>query len=191
MFYVSLTDKIKRSHFGYDILSYLYPLTTDTAFRNKNSIFGSEFNSQLKNISSVYDISVPDTSGNNISLSIFKGQYLIIDFWASWCSPCIQNIPFIKKLKEDYKQEGLQLISVSVDTDMNKWKTAIKQYDFSGLQVSDLKAFSGLLPVYCKVAIGVPRYILIDRNGKIINDDLPQPGNPALNKILDELFKVK
>ena len=100
-----------------------------------------------------------------------------------------KNIPFIKKLKEHYKNDSLQLISYSVDTDGNKWKAAIRKNNFSGLQVSDLNGFSGLLPVYCKLAIGVPTYMLFDKNGKLINADLPQPGDSALNKILDKLFK--
>ena len=188
-FYTALTKKIKQSNFGYDILSYLYPLTNDFKFRNKNPIFGLDFNTRLKNIKSIYNIRIPDTSGNKINIGIFKGQYLIIDFWASWCGPCIENIPFIKKLKEHYKNDSLQLISYSVDTDGNKWKAAIRKNNFSGLQVSDLNGFSGLLPVYCKLAIGVPTYMLFDKNGKLINTDLPQPGDSALNKILDKLFK--
>ena len=187
-FYTALTKKVKRSNFGYDILSYLYPLTNDLKFRDKNPIFGLDFNSQLKKIKSIYDISIPDTSGNKINLSIFKGQYLIIDFWASWCGPCIENIPYIKKLKERYKEDFIQLISYSVDTDGNKWKAAIKKHNFSGLQISDLNTFSGLLPVYCKLAVGVPTYMLFDKNGILINTDLPQPGESALNTILDKLF---
>jgi thiol-disulfide isomerase/thioredoxin len=189
MLYTSLADKVKRSNLGFDILSYLYPLTTDISFRNQNPIFGSTFNSLLKAITSVYDISIPDSSGKMVSLSKFKGQYLIIDFWASWCHPCIENIPFIQKLKRKYKNDSLQILSYSVDTDGKKWKTAIRKYEFSGTQVSDLNGFYGLLPVYCKVAVGVPRYMLFDKSGKLINTDLPQPDNPELNKILDGILK--
>jgi thiol-disulfide isomerase/thioredoxin len=124
-----------------------------------------------------------------ITLSKFKGQYVIIDFWASWCPPCIENIPYIKKLKEDYKNDSLQILSYSVDTDGKKWKAAIRKYAFFGTQVSDLNGFYGLLPVYCKLAVGVPRYMLFDKLGNQINADLPQPGNPELNKILDGILK--
>ncbi len=189
MLYSSLADKVKQSNLGFDILSYLYPLTTDITFRNLNSIFGSDFNSRLKEITSIYDISIPDSSGNMINLSKFKGQYLIIDFWASWCPPCIENIPYIKKLKQEYKNDSLQILSYSVDTDGSKWKTAIRQHDFTGIHVSDLNGFYGLLPVYCKLAVGVPRYMLFNKTGKLINTDLPQPGNPMLNNILDTLLK--
>ena len=187
--YSSLTDKVKQSSLGFEVLSYLYPLTTDTKFRNQNPVFGSDFNSRLNTVNSIYDISIPDSAGNMISLSQFKGQYLIIDFWASWCAPCIENIPFIKKLKESYKYDSLQILSYSVDTDIKKWKAAISKYQFSGIQVSDLNGFYGLLPVYCKLAVGVPMYMLFDKSGKLIKTDLPQPGNPELNKILDAILK--
>jgi thiol-disulfide isomerase/thioredoxin len=189
MLYSALTDKVKRSNVGFDILSYLYPLTSDITFRNLNPIFGSNFDSRLNKINSIYDISIPDSSGNMITLSKFKGQYVIIDFWASWCPPCIENIPYIKKLKEDYKNDSLQILSYSVDTDGKKWKAAIRKYAFFGTQVSDLNGFYGLLPVYCKLAVGVPRYMLFDKLGNQINADLPQPGNPELNKILDGILK--
>lgn len=188
-FYSALTKKVKRSNLGHDILSYLYPLTTDISFRDANPIFGPEYNARLKNIKSIYDISIPDTSGSKINLGTFKGRYLIIDFWASWCGPCLENIPQIKKLKERYKDDSLQLVSYSVDINGNKWKAAIRKNNFSGLQVSDLNGFSGLLPVYCKLAVGVPTYMLFDKTGNLINADLPQPGEAALNKILDKLFE--
>lgn len=189
MLYVMLTDKVKRSNLGFDILSYLYPLTADISFRTQNPVFGSGFNSRLKKIKSLYDISVPDSSGNMVSLSMFKGKYLIIDFWASWCSPCIENIPFLKILKETHKDDALKILSYSVDTDGEKWRSAIRKNDFTGIHVSDLNGFYWLLPVYCKLAVGVPRYMLFDKTGKLINDDLPQPGNPELNKILDAVLK--
>ena len=138
----------------------------------------------------MYDISLNDTSGNTISLKTFKGKYLVLDFWAGWCNPCIENFPFMEKLMKQYKSEPIEFISVSMDTDLNKWKNAIIKYKLPGIQLSDLKAFSGILPVYCKVVSSIPRYVLINKDGEIINYDAPQPMDTSLKKLLDQLLNI-
>lgn len=189
VYYSLLSDDVKSSSEGNKIIEYIYPLTDDIGFRNKNPIFGLEYNKSLNELQSVYDISLKDASGKLISLKTFKGQYLLIDFWASWCGPCIKNFPFWEKLMKEYKSDSIQFISVSLDTDSTRWKEAIKKYDLHGIHFSDLKGFHGILPVYCKVVTSIPRYVLINKEGKIINADAPQPMNPQLKIIIDGLFK--
>lgn len=77
-----------------------------------------------------------------------------------------------------------------MDTDLNKWKNAIIKYKLPGIQLSDLKAFSGILPVYCKVVSSIPRYVLINKDGQIINFDAPQPMDSSLKKLLDQLLNI-
>lgn len=188
-YYILLGDEVKRSSEGRKIIEYLYPLTNDTNFRNKNPLLGPEYNKVLNETKSVYDLSSKDTSGNLVNLNDFKGQYLLIDFWASWCQPCLENFPFMDKLKKNYKSYPIQFIAVSLDTDPKQWKESIEKHNLSGVQLSDSKGFFGILPIFCKVVTSIPRYVLVDKMGKIINFDTPHPMNPELKILIDNLLK--
>ena len=188
-YYESLSKEVKKSNVGYSVLEYLYPLTDNMAFKKANPLNGVEFNEKLALIKSIHDLSSMDVSGNSINFKRFKGQYLLIDFWASWCKPCIGDIPYLKAVIEKYKNDSIQFVSVSLDTDEKKWKKAIAVNNLNWLQVSDLKGFHGLIPTYCKVVLGVPQYVLVDKNGMIINSDAPRPDDPELKKIINILLK--
>lgn len=188
-YYELLSKQVKKSNVGYTVLDYLYPLTDNIAFKKANPLNGVEFNEKLALIKSIHDLSSIDASGNSIDFRRFNGQYLLIDFWASWCKPCIGDIPYLKETIKEYKSDSIQFISVSLDTDIKKWKKAITDNNLNWLQVSDLKGFHGLVPTYCKVVLGVPQYILVDKNGVIINSDAPRPNGPELKRILNNLLK--
>lgn len=189
VYYSLLGADVKSSSEGKKVIKYIYPLTGDIDFRNKNPIFGLEYNKKLNELKSVYDISLNDVSGNTTDFKTFKGQYLLIDFWASWCGPCIENFPFWEKLVKEYKSDSIQFISVSLDTDSTRWKEAIKKYNLQGIQLSELNGFHGILPVYCKVVTSIPRYVLINKEGKIINADAPHPMSPELKILIEGLLK--
>ncbi len=189
VYYSLLGDDVKSSSEGNKVIEYVYPLTSDNEFRRKNPLFGLDFDNQLGKIKSIYDFNLNDRFGRKINFENFKDRYLLIDFWASWCVPCIENFPYLKKLMEEYKSDSIQFISVSLDTNSNSWKAAIKKYDLPDIQLSDLKGFEGLLPVYCKVVTSIPRYVLVDKSGKIINYDTPDPMNPELKILIDNLLK--
>ena len=111
---------------------------------------------------------IKDSLGGYLSLNDFKEKWLLIDFWASWCIPCRQNNPLLKKLYYKYKERGLNILSISVDTDEKKWKAAIQKDGMDWNQGSDLLGYhsSG---VASKYHIGaVPLYILISPEGIII-----------------------
>jgi hypothetical protein len=91
----------------------------------------------------------------------------------------------LKKIIAEYKNDSIQFISVSLDTDRNKWKKAILDNKLSWLQVSELTGFHGLVPTYCKIIVGVPQYVLVDKNGIIVNSDTPRPDDPELKKLLN------
>ena len=188
-YYELLSKGVKQSNVGYTVLDYLYPLTDDIIFKKANPLNGTEFNEKLALIKSIHDLFSKDASGNSIDFKRFKGQYLLIDFWASWCKPCIGDIPYLKAIIEKYKNDSIQFVSVSLDTDEIKWKKAITFNNLNWLQVSDLKGFHGLIPTYCKIVLGVPQYVLVDKNGMIINSDAPRPDDPELKKIINILLK--
>ena len=187
-YYTMLSAEVKSSREGQKVIEYIYPLTNDIDFRTKNPIFGNAFNQKLNNLKSIYDITLEDTSGRLINLKTYNGQFLLIDFWAGYCKPCIANFPFQEKLMQRYKSDPIQFISVSLDKDIFTWKEAIRKYHIHGIQLSDFKGQNGMLPVYCKVVTSIPRYVLINKEGEIINFDAPQPMDPDLKKLIDRLL---
>jgi peroxiredoxin len=185
-----LHKSVKKSSLGYTVLQYIYPLTDDNDFRKRNPLFDLKFDKQLYKTKSIYGFSLSDTAGNKINLESFKGKYLVLDFWASWCKGCIENIPMQKQMTKDYESDPIQFISISVDEDINEWKQSIKKHDFSGLQLLEPKGFKSLIAVYCKV-LWVYHYTIIDKTGRIINYDAPPPSNPELKIVLDKLLNKK
>jgi peroxiredoxin len=112
-----------------------------------------------------------DTSGHLRSLSSFKGQYVLIDFWASWCGPCRQETPFLVKAYNRFHAKGLEIIGVSLDENRQLWLNAILKDGLPWIQLSDAKGFAG--PVSDMYGVkAIPRNFLLDATGKIIARDL-------------------
>ena len=109
--------------------------------------------------------------GKKISLSNFKGQYVMIDFWASWCPPCRQENPNLVKLYQKYHRSGLQIIGVSLDTEPAEWQQAIKADGLRWMQLSDRERFDG--PTEKRYHIeAIPANFIIDPKGTIVAKDL-------------------
>ncbi len=188
IYFTRLAASVKSSGVGHDVLFYIYPLTNDTEFRNANPLVSAEFNHRLSQIKLIYDLSLPDTSGKIIHLSEFKGKYILIDFWASWCKPCIENIPAFNQLIRQFNRDSIRFISISLDMDFKTWKHSLLTHHLEGLQLSDLKGFTSISAIFCKV-LWVPKYVVIDRAGRIINYDAPQPSDSQLKTLLGDLLK--
>jgi peroxiredoxin len=130
------------------------------------------------------DFIQPDTTGKLISLSSMKGKYVLIDFWASWCSPCRAENPFLLKAYARFKDKGFTILSVSLDGNRKAWLNAVKQDNLMWAQVGDLKAEANeVAKLYAIKAI--PANFLIDPQGKIVAKNLR--GN-QLEKQLEKLF---
>jgi thiol-disulfide isomerase/thioredoxin len=119
-------------------------------------------------------------NGENVSLSDFKGKYVFIDFWATWCGPCLAEIPAYTKMVKDYKGRNIVFISMSVDKEKPKWEAKVKADKFEWIQIHDpIKVNKNYLVMY------IPTFTLIDPEGKIVNARCPRPSNPELRKIFD------
>ncbi|MCS3798921.1 thiol-disulfide isomerase/thioredoxin [Chitinophagaceae bacterium OAS944] len=188
LLYNALADSVKNSSVGYEVLSYVYPLTNDTAFRAKNPLFDQDFNKQLAGIRSIHDFKLQDLSGKWVDFTSFKGKYLVIDMWASWCGPCIKTIPAWNKLIPQYNPKLIQFITVSMDTEVDAWKRSIAQHKPGGSAFIEPRAFNSLFAVYCK-ALWVSHYVIADPTGHILNYDAPHPDNPKFKQIIDNLIK--
>jgi thiol-disulfide isomerase/thioredoxin len=129
------------------------------------------------------DIKLPDNKGIIQSIEKYKGNYLLIDFWASWCSPCREETPYLKSAFKKYGNKGFHIVAISLDNNVQPWKSAIAK-DGTGLwtQLLDKNEISRQ-----KYAVKyIPENYLLDPAGKIIARNLR--GN-NLEKLLEKLFK--
>lgn len=117
------------------------------------------------------DFSLPDANGKNISLASFKGKYLLVDFWASWCSPCRMENPNVVKAYSEFKDKNFAILGVSLDKEKDPWQQAILEDKLAWTQVSDLKYWNSKAVDIFKIS-GIPFNILIDPQGKIIAQEL-------------------
>lgn len=121
------------------------------------------------------DVNALDVNGNVVKLSdvIAKNKYTILEFWASWCSPCRGEIPNLKKAYAKYKSKGLEIYAVSLDDKKGKWLQALKDEDVPWISLNDPAAFKGEAAKDYSI-MGVPASFLIGQDGKIVvsNDKL-------------------
>jgi len=132
------------------------------------------------------EISLPDTEGRTIKLSSFRGKYVLIDFWASWCGPCRRENPNVVEAYNQFRNKNFTILGVSLDRPGQKdaWIKAIVDDNLNWTHVSDLKFWqSEVVPVY---QVGsIPFNVLVDPEGKVVAENLR--GN-ALEQKLQEIL---
>lgn len=165
----------------------------------KNSEKGQEMSEKLKyfkqsKVGSIApDFNLKDINNNAISLSDFKNkQYILIDFWASWCAPCREELPYIKELYKNYKSLGFEIISITKDENLDAWKKAIiKDKIEPWKHISILENNSSIDTNY--FVNGIPHKVLIDKNGMIIGKWKGSGENNKhdLQKLLKSIFETE
>ncbi|MBU3677296.1 MAG: TlpA family protein disulfide reductase [Chitinophagaceae bacterium] len=127
---------------------------------------------------------LPDVNGDMVSLSQYKGQYVLVDFWASWCKPCREENPNVVAAYQKFHAKGFDILGVSLDEDKAKWKDAIQADGLSWKHVSDLKGWKSDVAALYNIQ-SIPSNVLLDKEGKVIAVNLR---GEALMKQLSSLM---
>tara|TARA_R110002049_G_scaffold240425_1_gene413991 strand:+ start:268053 stop:269441 length:1389 start_codon:yes stop_codon:yes gene_type:complete len=130
-------------------------------------------------------------AGGTASLSDFKGKYVYIDVWATWCAPCIAEIPALKEMEELYSGKNIAFLSISIDNkkQYQAWRDMVTEKALGGIQLIAENAWESKF-VQAYQIMGIPRFILIDPEGKIVNAKAPAPSNVGLKPLLNELLDI-
>ena len=124
--------------------------------------------------------------GKELSLSELKGKMLFVDIWATWCGPCIEAFPAAEKLRKKYDEDKINFIYLSVDEDIEKWEGFLKKNnDLKGVHLIE-KEKRSVFENY--QLMGIPRYLIIDKEGKTVDADAPSPTSGEMENILDGLL---
>lgn len=159
--------------------------------------FKTELSGKMKtmgtfvNGSAAPSFTLPDQNGQDISLEDFKGKYVFIDFWATWCKPCIAEIPSLKIVEEKFKDKNIVFLSISVDTpkDTEKWKKFLNDKQIKGIQLIGDKGWESKISKDYLIQ-SIPRFVLIDTDGFLIDIDAPRPSEAKLTRMLNRLDKI-
>lgn len=125
-----------------------------------------------------------------VKLRKFKGKYVYIDLWATWCGPCIQEIPSLQQLEKDYEGSNIVFLSLSLDKadDFEKWRKFLTDYPLSGHQYWLSAENNKMLTQHFNVK-QIPRFILLDEELKVVDANAPRPSSPEIRKVFDRLLR--
>lgn len=127
--------------------------------------------------------------GGTTKLEDLRGKYVYIDVWATWCGPCIAEIPHLKRVEQQFHGKNIEFVGISIDTkkDYEKWKKFVVTKELAGIQLfADNDWNSDFVKAYG--INGIPRFILIDPKGNIVDANAERPSSPALTAQLEKLL---
>jgi len=146
------------------------------------SIMG-EFNQPQ--VGDVLEISSMDINGKKVDLASMKGKVVLVDFWATWCGPCIHELPTVKEAYKKYHEQGFDIIAISLDNDKGELERFIKDQELPWHQLFDGKGWKTDLVAKYGIT-GIPATFLVGKDGKIVDRDLR---GPALHTAVESALK--
>jgi len=127
-------------------------------------------------------------NGGTTSLDDFKGKVTYIDIWATWCLPCRGEIPALKELEKKFHGKDVAFVSISIDQNKDEWKEFVKSEDLKGVQLFAENAFDSQFIQDYGIR-QIPTFIIVDKEGKIVNADAPRPSSDEITGLLEGLLK--
>ncbi len=167
-----------------DNLTKKFPNLTQARDKKKEILANMAQTAKIANGNKAPDFAFPDVNGKKWSPKDFKGKYLIVDFWASWCGPCRQEIPHLKEVYKKYQSKGLEILAVSVDAKEADWKKAMAEEKMAWPQIN-AKESKPVMASY--LFSGIPYLVVVDKEGNIIEKNLR---GESLDKKLKEIFGI-
>jgi thiol-disulfide isomerase/thioredoxin len=131
-------------------------------------------------------------NGERTSLSDLKGKYVYIDVWATWCGPCIREIPSLKIIEKKYENKNIHFVSLSIDErnrpryNYEAWRKMIIEKELTGIQLFADNAFNSKFTKAYGID-SIPRFLLIDPDGNIVSGNAPRPSDPKLLELFNSL----
>ena len=132
------------------------------------------------------DFTYPDAKGKMHSLSDYKGKVVVVDVWATWCAPCKAEIPHLETLEKEMKGKDVVFISLSIDTEREKWAKFIKEKALGGVQLITYNKGT-IVDDYAVDA--VPRFMVFSKQGKTVSTNAPRPSEPALKEMIEKAME--
>ncbi len=164
------------------------PQITNPIYKNSVLQYDKDLNEGIKGQKAV-DFEAINLEGSEVSLSKFKGKYVILDLWATWCVPCTKQAPFFEKYADFYKRfDQIQFISLSIDENKNDWIAKTKNDESPVLQLYLINPDKFIKSIDLQ---SIPRFVLIGPDGKYIDADLPFPSNYEFEEELKKNIKLE
>lgn len=184
--YHSISNRIKLSS---ETLAFYYSTCEDTEYKKtiKNLIKEIKLNS-TKSLNKKDNRLISFSNSKVFTIEeIFKkyrGKLILLDFWASWCAPCREQLPFIKNLSQEFSKDKIVVLYLSMDRNLLVWRNTKEEISYDDSYIFENFEKQSFIKNHNIETI--PRYILIDKKGHIITDDAPHPDNPELKKLIEQ-----
>lgn len=202
--YWRITKKEIKSPYIFEELNYQNGLSwlkttinMDTTYKLLKSNFKSPY--YLKKIEETYftykkmetgtpapNFELKDVTGNTVNLNDLKGKLIYIDFWGTYCKPCFNLMPALHKVEKHFEGKDIHFVGIGMDGTDTLWKKRMEQFDMAGIQLRSASREHPFLKYFN--VIGIPRFMLLDRQGRIIDAIAKQPDNPKLITQIEELL---
>lgn len=169
--------------------SYDEGLKTLTALTEKYSLSDKYLNEFRVRKASIVGTPFPenvtlyDLLGHTVSVDQFRGKYVYIDMWASWCAPCIREIPYLREVERTLQNKDVVFVSISIDNNETAWKNKVDELHLTGNQLlCKDNSLGNALNIH-----GIPFFLIYDKDGKLYKYNAPRPSNPQLRQLLESL----
>lgn len=129
------------------------------------------------------DVTLVDREGNTVDFSKFRGKYVYVDLWASWCGPCCREVPYLQELEKEFENSNVAFVSISIDSTKAPW---IKKMDQLNMHGNQLFNSDGKLPEKLNVS-GIPHFLIYDPEGRLYAYKATRPSDPKTKELLQSL----